>query len=80
MASATERARGLPEGTLRGVLELTRAFPPGVSLALFRRSEAQLAGSLSGETPRQLAGDLGRQVRVRGGRVLAGAVALGLAV
>jgi hypothetical protein len=78
VAAAAERARGMPEGSLRGVLELGRSFPPGVSFALFRRSVSEVEGWLSAATPRQLAGDLGPEARRRSGVMLVGAVGLGL--
>ena len=76
VAAAAERRRDLPEGALRGVLELGRGLPPGVSDALFRRSESEVAARLAGATPAELAGDLGERARRRRGQVLAGALAL----
>lgn len=78
VAAAAERARGLPEGSLRGVLELGRSFPAGVSRALFRRTEAELEGRLASVPAPQLAGDLRALAGRR--RVRAAAIAGALAV
>src|SRR5690606_14185459 len=48
VAAAAEARRGLPAGSLRGVLELARGLPSGASGALFRRAESELERSLSG--------------------------------
>lgn len=65
VAAAAERRKGLPEGSLRGVLELGRELPPGTSAALVRRSEAELAGHLAGSASREVAGDVGERARRR---------------
>jgi len=70
VAAATERGRGLPEGSVRGVLELSRALPAGTSEALYLRAEAALARTLSGATPRDLAGHVGEEARRRRQRAL----------
>jgi hypothetical protein len=70
VAAAAERARGLPEGSVRGVLELGRSFPGGVSNALFHRAETELAGRLSGWSAAELSGDLGMRSRRRWTRLL----------
>lgn len=70
VAAATERGRGLPEGSVRGVLELSRALPAGTSEALYLRAEAALARELSSATPRDLAGHVGEEARRRRRRAL----------
>ena len=77
LARSAERAQGLPDGTLRGVLELGRDLPPGVSAALFRRTEVEVAAGLTA-SPRGLAGELGRRVRRRSAGTFAGATVLTL--
>ncbi|MBW3555205.1 MAG: NAD-dependent epimerase/dehydratase family protein, partial [Gemmatimonadetes bacterium] len=57
VAAAAERRRGLPEGSLRGVLELGRDLPAGASAALVRRSEADLTGRLAGVDARPVKAD-----------------------
>jgi hypothetical protein len=86
IAAAAERWRGLPAGSVRGVLELSRELPAGVSPALYRHAESRLAMELAGATPVDLSGELGVQARRRRQRVLfafsglsALVVALGLA-
>jgi hypothetical protein len=79
VAAAAERRRGLPEGSLRSVLELARALPPGVSAALFRRSEADLAARLADASPSELAGELGERARLRRLAMLGAVLGLGLA-
>lgn len=69
VAAAAERWRGLPEGSLRGVLELGRDLPAGASAALVRRSEADLSGQLAGVNAREVAGDVGERARRRRWRV-----------
>lgn len=80
VAAAAERARRLPEGSLRGVLELGRELPAGASGALFRRSESQLAGRIAGASPAELGGDLGVAARERRRRLLTAAAGLVLVV
>lgn len=69
VAAAAERRRGLPQGSLQGVLELGRDLPPGASAALVRRGEAELSGKLVGATPRDVAGDVGERALRRRWRV-----------
>jgi hypothetical protein len=71
VAAAAERHRGLPDGSLRGVMELGKGLPPGVSAALFQRTERDMAASLAGASPAELAGELGARVRGRGLALLA---------
>lgn len=78
VAAAAERAQGLPDGRLRGVLELGRDLPTGGSRDLFRRRQRELAATLTTALP-ALAGDLGRRIRQRRARALAGTAALTLA-
>jgi hypothetical protein len=63
VASAGEDAMGLPRGSVRGLLELSRQIPAGTSPALFQKAQSQLGGSLGGVTPDQFAGEIGVQVR-----------------
>lgn len=65
VAAAAERRRGLPDGSLRGVMELGRGLPAGVSMVLFRRTEQEVKARLEGATPEELAGDLGERARGR---------------
>lgn len=62
---SAERALEWPEGRLGGVVELGRALPPGVSAALVRRREGELAALLEGATPARFAGALGARARGR---------------
>lgn len=62
LASSMERAAGLEKGLVRGALELVRTLPAGVSGALAERAVAGTAAGLSGRTPPELAGELGRSV------------------
>lgn len=78
VAAAAERARQLPEGSLRGVLELGRELPSGASRALFRRSESELSERLAGASAMELMGEIGAAAVRRRARLLAGFVALGL--
>ncbi len=90
VASAAERAGGLADGALRGVLELGRGLPDGVSPALLRREAVGLAARLApGPTasPEGLAGEEGARARRRRTRMLVAAggltavvTALGFAV
>lgn len=73
VAAAAERRRGLPEGSVRGALELGRSLPRGTSAALARRSEADLSARLAGADGRELSGDVGERARRRRWRL--GAVA-----
>ena len=78
VAAAAERRRGLPQGSLRGVLELGRELPAGASAGLFHRSETDVAARLAGADTRDVAGDVGDRARTR--RWRAAAVAGSLAV
>jgi hypothetical protein len=78
VAAAAERRRGLPDGSLRGVMELGRGLPAGVSAALFHRTEREVTKRLEGASPAELAGDLGERVRGRGMAALAAAGMLAL--
>ena len=70
VAAAAEERRGLPPGSVRGVLELSRSLPKGASAALYRRAENQLAGQLSGASPWELTGAMGERARLRRRRVM----------
>ncbi len=76
VGAAAERARGLPAGALRGVLELAEALPRGTSAELARGAEARLRRLLAGADPRALGGDVGRRSRRRRRGAVAGLVAL----
>ncbi|HEX6940120.1 MAG TPA: hypothetical protein VF158_11970 [Longimicrobiales bacterium] len=65
VAAAAEQFRGMPPGSVRGVLELSRALPAGTSPALYMRAEALLAQQLAGATPRELSGPVGELARRR---------------
>jgi hypothetical protein len=65
VAAAAERRRRLPDGTVRGVLELGRGLAAGTSEALFRRSEREVAARLEGMSRDELSGDVGQRVRTR---------------
>ena len=80
VAAAAERGQSLPEGSLRGVLELGRGLPSGVSAALFLRTESQLAGRLAGSSSAALAGELGERARRRRTRLLLALAGAGVLV
>jgi hypothetical protein len=65
VAAAAESRAGLPQGSLRSVLELGRHLPPGLSRPLFQRSEEELAGRIAGLGPLDLSGELGARARSR---------------
>ncbi len=65
VASAAETRRGLPAGSVRGVLELSRALPAGTSPALYTWAEMALARQLADATPRDLSGVIGETARQR---------------
>lgn len=76
VARGMERAAELPEGLVRGSLELGRSRPAGVSPGLVARGEAHLAGRLDRSVP-ELAGARGAALTSalrRSGRGLALAV------
>jgi hypothetical protein len=65
VAAGAERQAGMPEGTVRGLLELSREVPVGTSEALARRAQADIGLRLGGVPEAQLAGDVGRRVHRR---------------
>lgn len=72
VASAMERAAGVPAGLVLGALELVRAVPPGVSGALAARAEQEVSRALEAsgaDLGGELAGQVARWVR-RGGAAL----------
>src|SRR5690606_35062894 len=71
IAAAAEARRGLPEGSVRGVLELSRSLPAGTSPSLYRHAEALLAQELSDATEMELSGELGVLTRRRRKRAVA---------
>jgi hypothetical protein len=71
IAAAAERRHGMAEGSIRGVLELSRGVPAGASAALYRRTERALAARLEHSSPAELAGDVGERSRSRGAAVAA---------
>lgn len=70
IAAAAEARRNLPAGSVRGVLELSRALPAGTSAALYERAEAELARELAGAAARELSGEMGERARRRRQRTL----------
>src|SRR5262245_43046501 len=48
IAAAGEEALGLPEGSVRGVLELSRDIPVGTSPALYQSAQARLDSLVNG--------------------------------
>ncbi len=65
VAAAAEARRGLPAGSLRGVLELAHGLPAGTSGALFRRAETELESKLAGASVVELSGEIGELARAR---------------
>ncbi|MEN8376447.1 MAG: hypothetical protein ABFS34_13455, partial [Gemmatimonadota bacterium] len=80
VAGAAEAARGLPEGSLRGALELRGGTPVGTSPSLARLSERALVERVGRATPSELAGSLGERASRRLRRLGAGVLTLALAV
>ncbi len=80
VATAAERARGLPDGSLRGAMELRAGTPAGTSDALARLSERRLVERIGVATPRELAGGLAELGRRRLVRLGAATVVVGFAV
>lgn len=70
IAAAAEVRRALPPGSVRGVLELSRALPQGTSPALFRLAETRLAHELADASVTELAGLEGERARARRRRAL----------
>jgi len=70
VAAAAEARRGLPAGSLRGVLELAHGLPAGASGALFRRAESELESKLAGASVVELSGEIGELARMRRKRAL----------
>jgi hypothetical protein len=62
LAGAMERAVALRRGELRGPLELARALPDGVSMALAAQASQRAVERLGDRADPELAGDLGRVV------------------
>jgi hypothetical protein len=79
VASAMDRAAGLPSGAVLSSLELAESLPGGVSPALASRAQRTVAARLDGDE-RRLAGPLGAQTGVRLRRGALGLVALTLGV
>jgi hypothetical protein len=80
VAADAERNAGVPEGTVRGVLELCRNLPAGTSPALARRAETAVARHFTGGAAAQLAGMLGTRIRRRRGVAASTLATLTLAV
>lgn len=80
VATAAERARGLPDGSLRGAMELRAGTPAGTSDALARLSERRLVERIGVATPRELAGGLAELGRRRLARLGAATLVVGFAV
>src|SRR5690606_14582946 len=79
VAAAAEARRGLPAGSLRGVLELAHGLPAGASPALFQRAETDLESKLAGVSVVELTGEIGARARARRRRTLLVFAALGSA-
>jgi hypothetical protein len=80
VAAAAERSRGLPDGSLRGALELRSGTPRGTSPALARLSERRLVERVGPASPRELAGGLADQGKARLVRFAAAGITVALAV
>lgn len=80
VAAAAERARGLPDGSVRGALELRDGTPAGTSSALAGLAERRLVERAGVATPRELAGGLADAAGRRLRRLGAAAAVLVLAV
>jgi hypothetical protein len=65
VAADAERRAGVPAGTVRGVLELSRTLPAGASPSLARRAEAAARGCLSDREGILRDGELGAGLRRR---------------
>lgn len=76
LAASMERASGLPDGVLRGALELSRSVPAGVSGALSHRAVAGAARGLEGQDDDELAGSVGSFVTLWSKRGRGAAVAV----
>lgn len=81
VAAATESRLGLAAGSVRGILELGRAVPEGVSTGLYRQAEARLGATINAARAQDLGGDLsdwGRRRRARAVAAAAGSFALAM--
>jgi hypothetical protein len=65
VAADAERTAGMREGTVRGVLELSRRVPAGTSAGLARRAEADVARGFNGMAPDAVARSLRLRTRKR---------------
>lgn len=79
IAAAAEASAGLPDGSVRGLLELRSSLPPGTSAALAAKAEAELARRLAGATPEELAGEIGVRASRMRSRILVGLAGLTVA-
>jgi hypothetical protein len=75
VAADAERSAGMREGTVRGVLELSRQVPEGTSQGLARRAEGEIARGLAGLSPGLIARSLRERTALRRRRA---AVSLGV--
>jgi hypothetical protein len=78
VAADAERTAGVPEGTVQGSLELSRALPEGTSAALARRAEQEVGRRFAGVAPDDVA--IALRDRVRGRRRAAAGVFATLSV
>jgi hypothetical protein len=74
VAADAERTAGMPQGTVRGALELSRLVPNGTSSALAQRAGDDIGRRFTGAAPHAIAGTLRRRTRRRR-RAAAGAFA-----
>ena len=74
IAREAEQVAGLPNGAVRGALELGRTLPPGASAALARSAEERARIALATRDTRALGGALGSVTRRRAHRLGASAL------
>ncbi|MBR9990228.1 MAG: hypothetical protein KFH98_10750, partial [Gemmatimonadetes bacterium] len=78
VAADAERTAGMPEGSVRGALELSRLVPDGTSSALARRAEAEIGQRFAGVSPHTVAATLRTRTRRRRATATAALVTLTL--
>jgi hypothetical protein len=78
VAADAERTAGMREGTVRGVLELSRQVPEGTSAGLARRAESEIARSFADVRPEHVAAGLRARSRRRQRNAAAAFAALSL--
>ena len=80
IASAAENELGLPEGSVRGILEVAETAPNGTSAALARYAEASIFPHVSDADLNRIAGAVGRSARRRRSQATVAFAALSVAV